>query len=1387
MIKRGITGELLSFDSIMNGRQIKTSSTVTSAKIGLQSLYANYEEMIEKYKDFDLVKEMISRKDSNLLWVRARAIDADVVNSNGDYFSEEELTKINDYQGKKLPAYKTFEGCPIYTNHKNDDIEEAKGMIVYAEWDDDKKCVFCVFFIDEDAYPELAHGIKQGYIHDVSMGCTVELGICSICGNKATTEKDYCDCLKKYKSKTHPSGKKAYESNYGIKFIELSAVGDGAFESCEVIELYDKEEVIYKSQAIVKAANALNKTMAKVAATRSKHDHVDIEESLKTFYSLNSTLIKCAQNAGNLVGGQLLGSGTAQNATVVKILQGLGIDPGSSLNILDLVNLALNFLEVAVLNLFSRKDNIDLAHVAKLTKAMGELQNTLQDMIDDGIEAGTSNQNPMFPGTQPTPQSPQAPPQPQDAAGAPGEGVVPPVNNVPPMQTQQALFEPSVGTMVAPFSQQPYALPIGGGVLANNIGKRIVWASAGNADEDEEIIFNKQNKFENFIFALENLRQACNIATKNSNKDMLEYPQKNKTASSGDKNYMDYFKKIANDAKKANTVALAIDVKIDDQKGNRVVLSTDKGISGFHNGKLTNWAPVLTDSQIAQMENGDGVRTASELLGDFSNVIKTAYDNNSIDVLMTLNENISSEHEHNEEPIVSGVNKMHNSNEDDGMQSRLDGKRTDGSTNENYNKMLEEKRTSALVRIVTELSKDARKNLGDETLESMINPSMNFSKVSGKKVVRNVLASIANTCEKTNSSPQSVIEFLSFCASNKDFPVVLKIARLGTNYRKYNALMSKTAQILDDSSMDEPMGDSVGTEILPVEETAVTDIADNVDEDATEGDIIAALTVIKDNFSEAVSQLDKILDNTAPESNKMDEMKDALSDDADDEDMNADAMKGAVTGLSLAGDDMNASGEDIVDTVNNIPADVMAAKINDFRKMSASKKAVASKADLAGSTLKWLADVAVENNIETDRITLAAKLLCSYRNSAINILDKSIKTSKIKVTDETFHGTTIEATLEEIGIDVQDASFNSKFRDIAVDILAKNGYEVDPTTFSLTDIQVTEDGMVCGKVSSRAVKTFTPSYNPNDLDYVDEDRNDIISDESVLGDAVLTEEASPIVDQDASKMIMSNGAKANARMARIKNVIKVAQGLGLPGAPQPAAGGGMAGMGGDVAGQIPPMDAGVPNAANELGVSSLTGASQPMADGLIDESPEPGTKSPWGTVCPQCGSKDVDVANGTGSCNSCNAQLEFKFIVEVLPSDDKNDNAPDDAPMDGMEAPMSPDMAMPPAAAAPAQPNPGNDMGMGGMQQAASNNRILIKGVYKTTADVYAGATVDGFNKRTAMKLPVGLVCPACGSREASKRENNTFCYACDTISHSSVKRIDGEPGMLEASIIWMN
>ena len=312
---------------------LKTASSQMreAAKIGLQSLYADPKDVLEKYKDFDIVKEMQARKGAKLLWVRARAIDADVVNANGDLFSKEELLKEAEIKGEKIPAYKTFEGVPIYTNHKNDDIEQAKGMVVYAEWDEKENCVYCTFFVDEEAYPDIARNIRTGVIHDVSMGASVEWGVCSVCGNKAYTERDYCEHLKKYKGKTYPeTGKKAYEKNYGVKFIELSCVGDGAFETCEIQEIYDVDDVLDAATNLEKKANELsaNIVLALQEPSNTSEYRTEYEECLRVANSTTNTAIKLAQVAGTLVGGPLLaGQGANQNSTVNAVWNALGIDP----------------------------------------------------------------------------------------------------------------------------------------------------------------------------------------------------------------------------------------------------------------------------------------------------------------------------------------------------------------------------------------------------------------------------------------------------------------------------------------------------------------------------------------------------------------------------------------------------------------------------------------------------------------------------------------------------------------------------------------------------------------------------------------------------------------------------------------------------------------------------------------------------------------------------------------------------------------------------------------------------------------------------------------------------------------------------------------------------
>jgi len=128
----------------------------------------------------DLKAEMSKRPDA--LWVRAKAIEADRENDNGDFFSEEELLK----------SYKSFEGVPIFCNHENNDIEKARGKVVLAEWDPSEKSVYCTFFIDSKAHAPLCRAISEGYATDVSMGTQVEYSVCSVCKNKATTADSYC-------------------------------------------------------------------------------------------------------------------------------------------------------------------------------------------------------------------------------------------------------------------------------------------------------------------------------------------------------------------------------------------------------------------------------------------------------------------------------------------------------------------------------------------------------------------------------------------------------------------------------------------------------------------------------------------------------------------------------------------------------------------------------------------------------------------------------------------------------------------------------------------------------------------------------------------------------------------------------------------------------------------------------------------------------------------------------------------------------------------------------------------------------------------------------------------------------------------------------------------
>ena len=186
----------------------------------------------------DLIAEM--RRHPDALWIRVKAIEADVPNDNGDYFSWDEIIK----------SYKTFEGAPVFTNHENNKVEAARGKVVKAELDERERAVYCTMFIDRQANSPLCRAIEEGYVTDVSMGTQVDYSTCSVCNNKAYTAENYCDHVKTMKGRS-VNGTKVFERNYGLKFIEISVVTDGACKDCTIREVLDPDEYIQRVASAV--------------------------------------------------------------------------------------------------------------------------------------------------------------------------------------------------------------------------------------------------------------------------------------------------------------------------------------------------------------------------------------------------------------------------------------------------------------------------------------------------------------------------------------------------------------------------------------------------------------------------------------------------------------------------------------------------------------------------------------------------------------------------------------------------------------------------------------------------------------------------------------------------------------------------------------------------------------------------------------------------------------------------------------------------------------------------------------------------------------------------------------------------------------------------------
>lgn len=165
-------------------------------------------------------------------------------NDNGDFFSHEEL----------INTYKTFIGKPVFVDHNNENVENARGIILDAVYNDKWKFVELLKAIDKKAFPELARGIEAGYMDSTSMGCRCGYSLCSICGNKAVAEDDFCDHILHYKGMMF-NGLPVFEDNRMIEFFESSLVGTPADPECKVLEKVASKNILPKTNVIKQNSN----------------------------------------------------------------------------------------------------------------------------------------------------------------------------------------------------------------------------------------------------------------------------------------------------------------------------------------------------------------------------------------------------------------------------------------------------------------------------------------------------------------------------------------------------------------------------------------------------------------------------------------------------------------------------------------------------------------------------------------------------------------------------------------------------------------------------------------------------------------------------------------------------------------------------------------------------------------------------------------------------------------------------------------------------------------------------------------------------------------------------------------------------------------------------
>lgn len=159
------------------------------------------------------------------------AIMSDIPNTNGVAMPRNELLAFRPDSGRT--SYKTWKGKPCFREHANQDITQAKGVILdtYVSpvrgYGKGLVKVMMLAAYDRSKDPVLTQSILTGQDNAYSMGAYFEGYKCSVCGS----DKGRCKHTdSRSPLKLDPVSKTlAYRNIYGIEGFELSSVENPAY------------------------------------------------------------------------------------------------------------------------------------------------------------------------------------------------------------------------------------------------------------------------------------------------------------------------------------------------------------------------------------------------------------------------------------------------------------------------------------------------------------------------------------------------------------------------------------------------------------------------------------------------------------------------------------------------------------------------------------------------------------------------------------------------------------------------------------------------------------------------------------------------------------------------------------------------------------------------------------------------------------------------------------------------------------------------------------------------------------------------------------------------------------------------------------------------------